>query len=56
MRGLLIRHPWIDMILDEQKAWEIRGGRTACEVGSVSLPVAPGLSSEYATWLIALAP
>ena len=28
-RGLLIRHPWVDMILDGKKIWEIRGSRTA---------------------------
>jgi hypothetical protein len=29
MRALLIRHPWIDLILDGEKTWEIRGSRTA---------------------------
>src|ERR1035437_2732880 len=29
MRALLIRRPWIDMILDGQKTWEIRGSRTS---------------------------
>jgi len=29
MRALLIRHPWIDMILDGTKTWEVRGSRTA---------------------------
>ena len=28
MRALLIRRPWIDMILDGKKTWEIRGSRT----------------------------
>lgn len=28
-RGLLIRHPSVDMILDGKKTWEIRGSRTA---------------------------
>jgi ASCH domain len=28
VRALLIRHPWIDMILDGKKTWEIRGSRT----------------------------
>jgi len=28
-RALLIRHPWIDMILDGKKTWEIRGTNTA---------------------------
>jgi hypothetical protein len=27
MRALLIRRPWIDMILDGTKTWEIRGSR-----------------------------
>lgn len=29
MRALLIRQPWIDMILDGKKTWEIRGSRTS---------------------------
>lgn len=29
LRALIIRHPWIDMILDGQKTWEIRGARTS---------------------------
>lgn len=29
LRALLIRRPWIDMILDGQKTWEIRGSRTS---------------------------
>ena len=29
LRALLIRHPWIDMILDSEKTWEIRGSRTS---------------------------
>ena len=28
MRALLIRSPWIDLILDGKKTWEIRGSRT----------------------------
>jgi hypothetical protein len=27
LRALLIRHPWIDLILDGKKTWEIRGSR-----------------------------
>ena len=27
-RALLVRHPWIDMILDGKKTWEIHGSRT----------------------------
>jgi hypothetical protein len=29
IRGLLIRHPWVDMILDGKKAREIRGSELA---------------------------
>ena len=29
MRALLIRRPWIDMILSGTKTWEIRGSRTS---------------------------
>jgi hypothetical protein len=29
MRALLIRRPWIDMLLDGQKIWEIRGSQTS---------------------------
>ena len=29
MKGLVIRSPWIDMILSGDKTWEIRGSRTA---------------------------
>ena len=29
MRALIIRRPWIDMILDGKKTWEIRGSRTS---------------------------
>jgi hypothetical protein len=28
LRALLIRHPWIDLILNAKKVWEIRGSRT----------------------------
>ena len=28
MRGLIIKKPWIDYILDGKKTWEIRGNRT----------------------------
>jgi hypothetical protein len=28
MRGLLIRSPWIEKILEGKKTWEIRGSRT----------------------------
>src|SRR5207249_10751001 len=36
MRALLIRHPWIDMILDGKKVWEIRGSRTSVR-GTIGL-------------------
>jgi len=29
LRALLIRHPWIDMILAGKKTWEIRGSKTS---------------------------
>jgi hypothetical protein len=29
LRALLIRRPWIDLILDGKKTWEIRGSRTS---------------------------
>lgn len=29
IRALLIRHPWVDMILDGKKTWEMRGSRTS---------------------------
>jgi hypothetical protein len=29
LRALVIRRPWIDLILDGQKTWEIRGARTS---------------------------
>jgi hypothetical protein len=35
-RALLIRHPWIDMILDGKKTWEIRGSATSVR-GTVGL-------------------
>ena len=36
IRALLIRHPWIDLILDGKKTWEIRGSRTAIR-GTIGL-------------------
>ena len=36
LRALLIRHPWIDLILDGKKTWEIRGSRTGIR-GTVAL-------------------
>jgi hypothetical protein len=36
MRALLIRHPWIDKILDGEKTWEIRGSKTSIH-GTVAL-------------------
>lgn len=28
MKGLIIKEPWIDLILDSEKKWEIRGAAT----------------------------
>jgi ASCH domain-containing protein len=36
IRALLIRHPWVDLILDGKKTWEIRGSRTAIR-GTIGL-------------------
>ena len=36
MRALLIRRPWIDMILDGKKTWEIRGSRPSVR-GQIAL-------------------
>ena len=36
IRALLIRHPWVDAILDGKKTWEIRGSRTAIR-GTIGL-------------------
>jgi hypothetical protein len=36
MRALLIRHPWIDKILDGEKTWEIRGSATSIR-GTIGL-------------------
>jgi ASCH domain len=36
LRALLIRHPWIELIFDEKKTWEIRGGRASIR-GQVGL-------------------
>jgi hypothetical protein len=36
LRALLIRRPWIEMILDGKKTWEIRGSRTSVE-GQIAL-------------------
>src|SRR5450432_3151144 len=36
MRALLVRHPWIDMILEGRKTWEIRGSATSVR-GTIGL-------------------
>jgi len=36
LRALLIRHPWIDLILDGKKCWEIRGSATSIR-GTIGL-------------------
>lgn len=47
LRALLIRHPWIDLILDGKKSWEIRGARTTIR-GTVGL-VASGSGTVRAS-------
>ena len=42
IRALLIRHPWIDLILDGKKTWEIRGSRTAIRGTIALIPSASG--------------
>ncbi|BCB02541.1 ASCH domain-containing protein [Bacillus sp. KH172YL63] len=36
MRGLVIKSPWVDLILDGKKVWEIRGSNTKIR-GTVGL-------------------
>lgn len=36
MNGLLIRAPWVDLILDGHKSWEIRGSNTSIR-GEIAL-------------------
>ncbi|MCL5117031.1 MAG: hypothetical protein M1272_07775 [Firmicutes bacterium] len=36
MKGLIIKEPWIDHILDDEKAWEIRGRGTKIR-GTIAL-------------------
>jgi hypothetical protein len=36
MKGLLIRQPWIDLILSGEKTWEIRGSKTKIR-GTIAL-------------------
>lgn len=36
LRALLIRHPYIDKILDDEKCWEIRGSATSVR-GTIGL-------------------
>ena len=42
MRALLIRHPWIDMILGGKKYWEIRGSRTSVRETIALVPSGSG--------------
>jgi hypothetical protein len=56
MRALLIRHPWIDMILDGKKTWEIRGSRTAIRETIGLIPSASGTVVGIARSWIALDP
>ncbi len=36
MKGLIIKEPWITMILNEEKTWEIRGSNTKTR-GTIAL-------------------
>ncbi|WP_042150226.1 ASCH domain-containing protein [Paucisalibacillus sp. EB02] len=36
MKGLIIKSPWIELILDGQKTWEVRGSNTKIR-GTVAL-------------------
>lgn len=36
MKGLIIKSPWIDLILDDKKTWEIRGSNSNIR-GKISL-------------------
>lgn len=42
MRALLIRHPWIDKILDGEKTWEIRGSKTSVRETIALVPSGSG--------------
>ena len=42
MRALLIRHPWIDKVLDGEKCWEIRGSRTTVRETIALVPSGSG--------------
>lgn len=47
MKGLVIKEPWIDMILDGKKTWEIRGSNTTIR-GSIAL-IKSGTGMIYGT-------
>ncbi len=42
MRALVIRHPWVDKILDGEKTWEIRGSRTSIRETIALIPSRSG--------------
>ena len=47
MRGLIIRDPWIDLILSGKKTWEIRGSKTKVR-GEIAL-IRSGSGMVYGT-------
>ncbi|GEN52382.1 ASCH domain-containing protein [Halobacillus faecis] len=51
MKGLLIKEPWIDMILNGEKTWEIRGTNTK-QRGTIGL-IKSGTSQVFGTVEIA---
>ena len=47
MKGLIVKEPWIDLILDGKKPWEIRGSRTSVR-GRIAL-IKSGTGMIYGT-------
>lgn len=47
MKGLIIKEPWIDMILEGEKTWEIRGSNTKIR-GTIAL-IKSGTGMVYGT-------
>lgn len=47
MKGLIIKSPWIDKILDGEKIWEIRGSNTSIR-GTIAL-IKSGTGMIYGT-------
>lgn len=50
MNGLIIKDPWIDLILDGKKTWEIRGSNTNMR-GTIAL-IKSGTGQIYGTALL----